>query len=344
MSTEDGSDVIPLLPLEAPPTTVQVEEGTIDEGSVSSNVQTSETRLSGIQLQPEDGARQAYLNLGLGPNVNAQAYIQENRLCILGVCQTHKHGPIPFSYSCMIEDEMLTDGPLSLESNQFSPGVEKALSISQQAVSRSITLEKMKRATQALVERARLGDQVAMATILEVGNAARKGGERAKAAYRMLKQYIDTHPAHENTFGEEIVLAQQNRALVHTLSSAIEQSTPVQYVSAVMALVPSVGFDSLDKASVTLANGPDISSSESEYLTAVNESFPEEERKAFQFGLKNSSNLSKILAVAQKANDKENKALQIGYSMGVARRIQAVRHDNAPISVLSGMAAWELGE
>lgn len=343
MSTENDSELVS-LPTEAPSSIVQIDEGTDSQGSVPSSEQTSDPGLSGVHIQSQDGTSQTYLNLGLGPTVNASAYIQENRLCILGVCQAGKHGPIPFSYSCVVEDEMIADGPLSLESAQFSPGVEKALAQSQQAVINSITREKMKRAAQHLVERARLGDQVAMATILEVGKAARSGIERAQLSYRMLKRYIETHPARENTFGEEIVLAQQNRALVHTLSTSIEHASPVQYVSAVTALVPSVGFDSLAKASVTLANGPDIASSSSEYLAAVEASFPDDERKAFEFGLKNSSCLSKILECSKRVSDKENKALQIGYSMGVARRIQAVRHENVPISVLSGMAAWELGE
>src|SRR5262245_38725375 len=103
MSTQDDSMLIQEQNGET--ATVQDSQEFEQAGSVQASNEESEAGLSGNQIQPENRPSQAYLNLGLGPTINASAYIQENRLCVLGVCQTYKNGPIPFAFNCLIEGE-----------------------------------------------------------------------------------------------------------------------------------------------------------------------------------------------------------------------------------------------
>lgn len=276
--------------------------------------------------------------------LNSAAYIQENRLCIIGV-HPSKIGPIPFSHSVLIEGEPIPDGPVHIDNNEaLNPAIEKALQDCDGAIMRKVRLEEMERAAADLVVRARAGDQVAMGILAMVRTNALKGSKRAKVAYRYLQRYVKAHPVTDAMSGFEAAL--KSDRLAKTLESSIGTENPLHYSSAVVAMVPDINATSLTRAAVVLANGPDLCTGKdaNPRISALHSSFAgEDEHKAFRFGVA-TNDISKIYPIAQRSTPKQNRALQIGYAVGLARRIQAVRRPNVPIAVISKMAAWELGE
>lgn len=196
-----------------------------------------------------------------------------------------------------------------------------------------------------LAERARLGDQVAMGTLAMVRINAKKGDPRAKYTLAFLTKWIEQNPPETNKFGAELLVPSAQKELV-ILSHAIQTENPEEYSTAVLALVPSKGLPALECAAVTLANGPNIfEHAGQERVVAISDALPEGmERKAFLFGLSNSGKLSKLAAIAARVMPAVNRAMQLGFAVGLARRIQGVRLNNVPIALLSSSAAWELGE
>lgn len=194
-----------------------------------------------------------------------------------------------------------------------------------------------------LVERARQGDQVAMGTLCLVRENAKRGEARAIYTRDFLVKYIDANPPPENRFGQELLAPATNKA-ISALAQAIQSEDPVEYSTAVLALTPGNSTDALEKTAVALANGPElwepnprISALQAMFTTPL-------EAKAFAYSFQYSNQLSRLLSIAISALPTVKRAMQIGYAVGLARRIQGIRRDDVPIATLSSMAAWELGE
>lgn len=187
-----------------------------------------------------------------------------------------------------------------------------------------------------LVERARQGDQNAIAMICSVRDNAKKGDPKARRGYQALKQYIEKHPAKNvPTFGEELA---HNRAC-DVVCREMVAGFGEDYSETVKAQLPSIAAMSLPKAIVTCANGPTLLQDGAQnLLNDVRDSFSEQEQQAFVLGLRHG--LSEL--------DRIPKPLQapfiVGHVLGTARRIQAVRHPKVPLSILSSRLGHEFGE
>lgn len=236
--------------------------------------------------------------------MNASAYIQAGSLCVVGTHQT-EHGEIPFTCYTEIEGES-TDGPIDVGS-ELPENVEKALTQIHDTVMNKVTLEKMKLGVRDVVLRARVGDQNAIATIVETRKAAPRSA-RARQMVRLLTLFVKNNPLTKPTFGNEIVTQRQ---LTTSIQRNILAPSVMHYAVVVASLVPS----SRTNPVVLLANGPEL---DEERLNMIIRALPESQREGFQQS-------------------------KLGRCVMSAKRIQDVRN-GAPISSISKMAGFEFGE
>lgn len=265
---------------------------------------------------------------------SASAYVKGGRFFILGLTDSD-HGPIPFAWHC---DCDAPDGPVSIGAEGLNPNVEAALDQAHEAITSKVELERMRLVAAELVDRARDGDQNAMALLQRVGENARRGVPRAQVAFSLCQEYMNTHGP--NTFGAE---RRQVRGLLGTVSNAIKtRAEPLEYSSALHALLPGIlsVVDPSD-AAVIIANGPQLYGKDNERLSAILAAFPtDDERKAFTSG----ASTDYVEKALQKVTPPLKPACAIGYIVGLARRIQLVRLPETPISAFSKDVAWELGD
>lgn len=205
-------------------------------------------------------------------------------------------------------------------------------------------MQSLKEEVAGVVIRARAGDQNAMGLLVEVGKAAKGGNSKAKLAQKYALDYIKTNPVDDKiTFSGTNITWLQVRPYVRRMQSAFGAETPTDYVRGIIPTITHMG----QYAVTTLANGPSLlpRKGNNNCVRALMLAFSNpEDRKAFQYGLNNSQYGSEIAARAAKLNPQQLFALAIGCIVGQARRIQAVRLPNVPISVLSKDAAKELGD
>lgn len=186
-----------------------------------------------------------------------------------------------------------------------------------------------------LVNRARQGDQNAMAMIAQVREASLKGSPRAKIAFEGLTEYIKMNPAQPKAvmagFGAEVVEALQ---IVDP-----KNPTPPEAVPTALAVLPNGGKKAVDAGSILLASGPPISS---QMISAMGQGIHPAARRIFYFCIaKCGSGANKMVAEAPAGL----KTLAMaGRCVGYALKIQMVRLPESIISQFSKMAGWELGE
>jgi hypothetical protein len=188
-----------------------------------------------------------------------------------------------------------------------------------------------------LVERARQGDQNAMALIAEVGENAKKKVPRAMKAYDALLRYIKLNPVAKNWgFGEDAA----NKAELDSIANAIQGSLIAgeEYATTVLGELPELAARNLNKAVVTLANGPSLLPEDGTRFQEVRSSLSPEDENAFMAGYKHGIN--ELASIPPKLVG----AFLLGHVVGTARRIQAIRLPDVPISVLSSRVGAELGE
>lgn len=188
-----------------------------------------------------------------------------------------------------------------------------------------------------LVERARVGDQNAIALICQVRDNAKKGHPRAKQGYKALQVYIENHPVvSQSSIGEELA----DEAEVCIIAEDVHNATfEGDYVEVVREMVPELASKSIPKAIVALANGPSLLKRDgSTYITEVYDSLSDLEKTMFERGYKQGvSELASIPSGLQCA-------FLLGHILGTARAIQAVRLPGVPIRVLAPQTGSELGE
>jgi hypothetical protein len=187
-----------------------------------------------------------------------------------------------------------------------------------------------KAATQ-LVKRARLGDQNAVAMIVQVRKNAEKGNPRALRMRSLLKDAIEGKMSQVGHSGSPLAM----------LRDGIKQvRDPEEYASHVAAYAPQVGTDvrSATNAAQAISRGPRVNRTT---LSAVQATFGSEpEQKAFAWGAKVASPRPIVAMCKQCTTPEAKTAMQMGYTMGFARRLQAARAGH--IQALSRKAAWEL--
>jgi hypothetical protein len=187
-----------------------------------------------------------------------------------------------------------------------------------------------------LVERARLGDQNAMALMKQVGENAKKKQPRAMKAYAELMTYIKANPVTKTmAFGEEMTDESELDSIAHGIQGMFAGEN--DYTEVVVSKVPDLALRNINKAVVCLANGPSLLPNDDNFKS-VRESLSPEDEKAFMLGYKHG--IKELDAVPEKLHC----PFLLGHVMGTARRIQAVRLPKVPVSVLSPQVGMELGE
>lgn len=269
--------------------------------------------------------------------INASAYVHQNRLCVVGMCETEL-GAIPFAQAVRINGEV-ADGPVDI-TIELPPELAEAFEAAQVGVMEKLRIESMKLGAESLVERARVGDQVAQAGIHEVARLAREGEPAARVSYRLISKYIEKHPVSESLFGAEKL---PNNQVVKQLGTMVESPNAMQASSALLTLLPASNLDSMQTA-VMLCNGPSLLGSSNPRISAISDAMNDEQKKALFAGIKYCTSSAAIFKLGKDMSADQARALQIGYAIGIARRIQTVRLPESPIAPFSSMVAWELGE
>jgi hypothetical protein len=221
----------------------------------------------------------------------------------------------------------------------------------------------------ALVRRARAGDQNAMALILQVGKAAREGANaRAKAAYAMLKRFIDKHPIGPGKAG----LGNPGKGGLFGFGGDVPDvpSAPPAIVlsspTVTMPPRPPLPRGSLDKifdpdlfplvvvracryqdglaaAAVVLASGPALTPASIQEI-GLSTFGSEETSASFFHGVKNCTDAD-LREVAQVFRDIYlRRPFVVGQCVGRAWRLQAVRRPGSRIGLYAPVAGWEFGE
>lgn len=180
------------------------------------------------------------------------------------------------------------------------------------AIESKAQFEKPNRQIASIVNRARAGDQNAMALIAMVRRNAQKGVARAAASLRLMRDYIDKHPVGPQ-MGSELI-------------------KPVKRTDKLRSVL-------------CLSRGPILNTKR---LSIIDASFGNEaQRKAFGYGFKrwqNWSNYGFEQAVKKKVPERYHSFIDAGATLGEARARQRLQDRNIPISEFNPMIGWELGE
>lgn len=266
----------------------------------------------------------------------SSVYAKGNRLCIIGVHESI-FGPIPFGHNVRLSRQT-PDGPIDL-SNRLPKYIEDALKESAAPIMNNLKTEEMKLAAESLVERARCGDQVAMANIVLVRKNKNKNF-RANRAYKLIYGYIKANPPKVSRVGFNGEIGEDLDKSINSLVTYIKKQNPTAFVAALKGMVLEIGKYAIS----SLANGPNLLGDKNKYITETESSYSGNEKKAFKLGYNCSDDSGRVARYSRKIDKKSRAALAIGCMVGMARRIQAVRLPESPISILSLDAAWELGE
>lgn len=198
-----------------------------------------------------------------------------------------------------------------------------------------------------LVQRSRLGDQVATATITVVADQARRGDTKAEQVRQKILKYCEQNPirldSHMSFFGVESPPAREAAVMdAITLRQNLHTGRFTDKGLAVLLL-------SLGKyATGILFHGPSLLPDEegpSEILIAARDALVGEDCKAaFDCGNKLTNQPELLQAQLDRMTPPQKKACHLGILLGRARRLQAVAQPRVPLKILCAETAWELGE
>jgi hypothetical protein len=258
----------------------------------------------------------------------ATAYIRNGRLCIVGLSESDM-GPIPFTHTVEVGADV-EDGPVDIGAEEQEPRIASAIVKAREPMLAKIEEEKMRATAEQWVERARAGDQNAMALIQGVRRAVQAGNERAKRAMKMLVEYIKTHPVNmTDTLGPKYLPAHGEQPAEAHIVRKLSQFVGDEAV--VGAWTPPVAKADPYMAVLILADGPRMTP---ERVKKIAAHFGAEEQPAFWRGF-------------QACDDKgptDINSLATGRAVGRARNLQGVRAGAFPIARICKIAAWEMGD
>ena len=169
-----------------------------------------------------------------------------------------------------------------------------------------------------LVERARQGDQNAMATIAEVRETAGQGGAKAKNALAFIMKYIKAHPF-DAFQGEEL---DKIKVLIHG-------EKPLE-------LLESLANTDSYVAATLLADGPAIN------YKNIGKQLNLRERDVLFHGVRNGRRKDAFNGI--ELTEREQVLAQAGKVLCICRAILDVRKPNARLRNFCPLVAWELGE
>lgn len=188
----------------------------------------------------------------------------------------------------------------------------------------------MVQAARDLVDRARRGDQNAMALLQRVGEESRKGVARARVAEGIIRAYIAHTPPTRRTPAPQFT-----GEIIEGLKTDTTFKQAIFY-----ALACENGEDAVI---VALANGP-ILFIDAQLLEIGNSYFGSDtETEGFFYGVRYPHE-DHVHRIAQLLPPEAHTPYALGRCVGAARAIQALRVGEGRIQHLSPAAAWELGE
>jgi hypothetical protein len=187
---------------------------------------------------------------------------------------------------------------------------------------------------QNLVERARLGDQNAMAMIAVVNKRALDGVTRAKLAKGMIQKYIEDHP----TSGTDSFGAEKDKAVSPALLKKMHNPETM-----LPAICEACKYrDGFLAASLVLSYIGPITRNKVKDI-GLSSFGSDQKTYSFYWGV-TYPDPEHYFAVAGKVPPDALDCTRIGQVFGRARKLQNVRAKGSCISNFSPMAGWELGE
>lgn len=179
-------------------------------------------------------------------------------------------------------------------------------------------------AARDVVERARAGDQVAMAILAQVRDNAKAGSSRAKVSFRIMERYIAKNPPTnfgvcDVTHSESLKAMWNLRAQPSADAAAdivVKEAPKLKFWQAIVALVHAPRGDAL--------------------MAAVDQKIPDGlERESFRRGVN--------------IRDPGTETAHLGFwnlgrIFGLGRAIQRLQDESTPIAAFCPVVAWELGE
>lgn len=193
------------------------------------------------------------------------------------------------------------------------------------------------REVENVVRRARLGDQNAIAMITEVRKSALAGVPKALEAFDRLQKYATQNPVGKGSPAR--VPPQAGRTPVHFMPGMRTAPSAPMVIGKDTMTVRMPDKD-VARAVTSLANGPALTTL---YAATLIASLDVPRSKAFRFALANYKDRPRVTRAADKYPQWTG-AFYGGFATGKARAIQRIRDASVPLSELSDVVAWELGE
>lgn len=249
----------------------------------------------------------------------ASAYIHRERLCVIGVTE-HRLGPIPFGVSVKL-DSPEAEGPVDL--NKEPSGVlKKALDEAEVLIREKLQEGSLELAAENLVLRSRQGDQNAMATLSAVRINAKKGVPKAQHALTVIKRFIKDNPSKQppTVFGLDAALHEADNP--YAICAAIVCFGPLDACKLLYRLIEMGDLESK--------------------LEGLTNTYMDDLQVMFKQGFILSDRPAKFFNRKFRRREYYYAGLT-GLLCGRALAIQKIR-EGGPISKLSKVAGWELGE
>lgn len=184
-----------------------------------------------------------------------------------------------------------------------------------------------------MVERARAGDQNAMAILQMVGKNARAGQPKARAAFGAVESYIKENPAPLTNWPEA----------AEVIGVLKDYSNEDDALFEALLALPSLEDESLvQTACVVLSHGPPWSRKRIHAIDSMMEPGSDPQR-LFRFGVENAGDGQKLGPAIRATPSELSGFLCAGHCIGLARKLQLARREDTPPTVLCKELEWELG-
>lgn len=237
-----------------------------------------------------------------------KVFAKDGNLIVQGLYKTNQ-GPIPFSVE--LPARGIKDGPVNLN----NPKIGRLLASSEPAIRRAVQKTKLEKAAKEIVERTRLGDQVAMALMLRIRQRAEQGCPTASASRKAIVTYIKKHPATQPSLSRIGIERQTNR-LRRALAAGFNH-----------------GISILSKTTAPLLACVGVVERKKGEIKEAIRKLDGESAAAYQKGLSD----------WKYAEASHNPMIKLGGAVGFIRALNKTRKGGS-IRRISPMAAWELGE
>lgn len=192
-----------------------------------------------------------------------------------------------------------------------------------------VTPEQQAKGAEELVKRSRLFDQNAIAMISVVRQNAMQGDKTAKSAFDAIMHFIKKNP----------VKLPPNPDAAYILGILKHPDNSAEVILSHLEQLPYVGDpDDVLGACVILGRGRPLNNAA---IAAFLECFADDiTKQVFCFGLQNAGT-EKVSPSA--VPDEYIGLLCAGHCIGMGRKIQLAKMKNVPLSTVSALIGWELG-